>query len=368
MEALFVGNSVIILFWIYINFVVEINEKYKKIILMYLITFIANLLNIVPTIQSYMVLLLALFIEIEFWDDKFKMEIMNNVFDKILDFVYIMIFQNGIISFSISLLINSNWWLDRFDGKLYVVMQIMSAAIVYFSCKNVARERFKLCSFTEIKQKIDRILKYRDFIKTKKSINNPESVLVIEDRSYFERGHNRYTFLNRHYLRVSYIYKIIDKIRNFIHSYDKKESVKRFMRGYSTIEMQLLRTLAVEEGYNCIVRRKIYEIVYARLFYRNLKKYYDECECNIEYFKEYILYLYLRIAPCLNIGGEQKIETVFKKKREYIDKYSEEELFILTLCFSGKIKRDYVLKLYEGVIYECGLDMKKLEHYRKLLN
>ena len=33
MEELFVGNSVILLFWVYISFIIDIDEYYKKIIL-----------------------------------------------------------------------------------------------------------------------------------------------------------------------------------------------------------------------------------------------------------------------------------------------------------------------------------------------
>lgn len=368
MEALFVGNSVIILFWVYLNFVVEIEEKYKKVILMYLVTYITNILNVVPTVQSYVILLLALFIETEFWDDNFKMKIMNSIFDKILDFIYTMIFQRGLISFSISLLICSNWWLANFDGIVPWIMQIISGIIVYISCKNVTRERFKTISFTDIKAKIDAILKYRDFIKEKKSIDYPQSVLMIEDRSFFERGEKRHTFLNSYYFKIGYIKKLIRKFKSFIYSYEKKESVKRFLRGYSTIEMQLLRTLAVEDGYDCVFRRKIYEVIYSRLFYKNLKKYYKECRCETYYFKEYILYLYLRVAPCLNVGGEKKVEDVFNKKRNRINEYTKEQLFILTLCFSGKIKREYVLDIYEDVICDCDMDREKLKYYRNRLN
>ena len=42
MELLFGGNTVILLFWVYINFIIEVKEKYKKIILMYIITYIAS--------------------------------------------------------------------------------------------------------------------------------------------------------------------------------------------------------------------------------------------------------------------------------------------------------------------------------------
>ena len=35
MEELFVGNSIILLFWVYISFIIEVEEKSKKIMLMY---------------------------------------------------------------------------------------------------------------------------------------------------------------------------------------------------------------------------------------------------------------------------------------------------------------------------------------------
>ena len=38
---------------VYISFIIEVEEKSKKVMLMYLITYITNVLNIVPTIQSY---------------------------------------------------------------------------------------------------------------------------------------------------------------------------------------------------------------------------------------------------------------------------------------------------------------------------
>lgn len=42
MEELFVGNSIILLFWVYISFIIEVEEKSKKVMLMYLITYITK--------------------------------------------------------------------------------------------------------------------------------------------------------------------------------------------------------------------------------------------------------------------------------------------------------------------------------------
>ena len=124
--------------------------------------------------------------------------------------------------------------------------------------------------------------------------------------------------------------------------------------------MQLLRTIGIKYGYDCIIRRKIFEILYARLFWKNLKKYYKRCECPVERYKDYILYLYLRSAQCLNPGQEQKLEKIIKPRKEILD-YTREELFVLALCFSGKVKRGNVMKIYEEKIDMLNLDKQKLK-------
>ena len=79
------------------------------------------------------------------------------------------------------------------------------------------------------------------------------------------------------------------------------------------------------------------------------------------------MYLYLRSAPCLNRGQERRLEEIVGK-RKYVESFSKEELFILTLCFSGKIKRKNVLELYENIIEDYRLDMERLRELTYLLN
>lgn len=366
MEELFVGNSVILLFWVYISFMIEVREKYKKIILMYLITYITNILNIVPTVQSYGILLLALFLEIEFLEDKFKKQIINNFFEKLLDFGYIMISQYAFVSFTIALVISSNFVISKCTDHLKIILQVLSVLLIYIGCKNASSQKYRICSFDTMKGKIDRLEKYRKFIQKEERVCNPYCVLSIEDGRFYSRG-QRYTLFNMYYLQNVYLGKIRNMFCRFLHSSNKKASLKRFLRGYSTIEMQLLRTLAIEDGYDYIIRRKFFEIIYSRLFWKNLKIYYKNCGCDVSRFKDYILYLYLRSAPCLNRGQEQRIEEVIGRRKN-IEEYSEEELFILTLCFSGKIKREYVLELYEDTILKYGLDECRLEELVYLLN
>ena len=153
MEELFVGNSVILLFWVYISFIIDIDEYYKKIILMYLITYIANVLNIVPTFQSYEILLLALFLDIEFLHDKFKKIIINSFPEKLLDFLYIMITHYSLIFFSAALLLSSDWILNCFVNTVKIILMIISCIFIYLGCKTQQVKNSKLLHLTKLKKK-----------------------------------------------------------------------------------------------------------------------------------------------------------------------------------------------------------------------
>ena len=108
---------------------------------------------------------------------------------------------------------------------------------------------------------------------------------------------------------------------------------------------------------------------YVRLFWKNLRKYYERCGCQMDQFKQYILYLYMRIAPCINSGGEDKLHKVIEKSRhEEICRYGKEELFVLVLCFSGKIRRPEILEIYEGVIGKVGMDKRKIHQLIRKMN
>lgn len=101
----------------------------------------------------------------------------------------------------------------------------------------------------------------------------------IEDKLYFKRK-NSYNFLSLEFAK----YRIL-RFRTYIKHYHGKEKIKRVMyaaehyaaitkhvRGYSTIEMQLIRNIGLPTGYNCVVRRKVFEFVYTKIFFCSLKQ------------------------------------------------------------------------------------------------
>lgn len=311
-------------------------------------------------IVSYMLLLIALFIYFELFEDHFKKIILKNLLDKFLDFFYRLCGQYAFLTYTLALVISSNYVIDYLGQNTKLAMHFLGGIFLYLSCANTSKEKYIVSSFDEMKKTIDKVCGYRQFLDIKEPLRDPECILIIEDKNYFIRE-ERYTFLNQYYLQERYWLKLKNYMFTFLQISNRIEWIKQALRGYSTIEMQLLRTLAIKEGYHFIVRRKIFEICYARIFLKNLKKYYKECDCSVEQFKYYLLYIYVRIAPCLNKGGEERLDEILGKKREVISSFSREELFALTLCFSGKIKRLNILQIYEEEIMQLNLDRIRLQ-------
>ena len=81
------------------------------------------------------------------------------------------------------------------------------------------------------------------------------------------------------YILKKIIKCIVNEIHRLIFITNKvvlhRKNIKSYIRGYSTIEMQLIRTLAVKHGYSShVFQRKAYEFIYSKIFFSSLKKYY----------------------------------------------------------------------------------------------
>lgn len=367
MEILFQDNKLFIFFWIILSLIISNRQEsnnYTIVIATYIISYLVCMIDAIQNVQAFIVVTIILFLHFEILVDEFKTKILN-IFEMLVDFTYLMIFEYGFVYFFISLCVCSQFITNVFHISHYHRIFI-SAFILMMGCISVSRRKYKLKSFTSMKEQIDNILEYRKFLLDKRNYKNVNSVLFIEDRKFFERKNN-YTYLSFYFFKLKYIKKLILYIRDILFRRNRKERVLHSLRGYSTIEMQTIRTLAIEEGYYCIFRRKIYELIYPYLFFKPLRRYYKKCDCDIERFKNYMLYIYLNIAPILIVGEKEKIESCFHKKVKDVYDYTPEELFLLTLTFSGKIKRDEVFDIYGEVIEELDLDLNELQKKRRIL-
>lgn len=267
MEILFQDNKLFIFFWIILSLIIsDKNESNSHVIVIatYIIAYLVCIIDVIKTLHAFLVVIIILFLYFEILGDEFKTKILN-IFEMVIDFVYIMIFEYGLLYFSISLFLSTHFIIKKIKIS-YCSLILISSLILMLGCIMVSRQGFKLKLFTSMKKEIDNIKSYRDFISNKKIIENYKCILLIEDRDYYLRENN-YTYFSLYFLKFKYFRKIFNYIKSIIFTNNRKERIRRSLRGYSTIEMQTIRTLAVEDGYFHVFKRKIYELIYPYLFF-----------------------------------------------------------------------------------------------------
>ena len=80
MEDLLSSNSLILLFWIIISFIVDSGKNsYVIVIMTYIMIFIANFFAVVETFPSIFITVLALYIYFEIFCYNVKRKIMKNI-------------------------------------------------------------------------------------------------------------------------------------------------------------------------------------------------------------------------------------------------------------------------------------------------
>ncbi|HAZ1132155.1 TPA: hypothetical protein J0V01_002733 [Enterococcus faecium] len=143
------------------------------------------------------------------------------------------------------------------------------------------------------------------------------------------------------------------------------------MYGYGTlkysdkeINRKNILTVSFYRRWGAVVRRKIFELVYATVFFTSLKMFYEKnVYVNSGKYKEYILYIYLNYAPT-------RIKTKkFDKITDFIDhdpkKWTKEKCFIAYagLPYVGakeSLDAEELEIKYNSIIYEYQLDMERI--------
>ena len=242
---------------------------------------------------------------------------------------------------------------------------------------------FKLKSYDDVINQLMKNVDFGNFQKNKITIQMKEILLHYEDRTYYERKNN-YTLLCLYYFKYKlnivgqeqiwdfklkkimtyfvYMKVIFLEFCRFIKILFKYFILKRPIRGFSTIEMQLLRTAFISEGYEKKPKtRKIFEIIYSNIFYSGLKNYYKNNFKTVSdtYFKDYLLIEYTYFAPIfIDKRRYKNMYELFKKNR-----LNKEEFFIAVLGLSNqRIDNWNTFKSkYANEIEKFSLDNIRLE-------
>ena len=371
-------------------------SKQQKIALIYATTYALRLFSAVPTAMSIIMLVAIMFILEEYLTfDQGKIVLLKRIRDKVLDFLFsfIVLDAGGWMILTILLCC---WRTQRFWTNFEHGQQIfwaVSMAVFFLTIHILSTLKFQVKTYSDIKAYFDKHVQdnlHLDKYETKERF---EMLCRLEDQSYFVRANSynlasfeffRYKIgqgysgwkcrqgesvfnrwkrcwrlLRRYGVRKCFRevrYRVNDKFGDI--SYYFKATI-RTIRGCSTLEMQLLRQIGLESGYTCVGRRKVFEYVYTYLFLGGLRRYY---EANViqkkDYFKEYILYIYLERVPLeINDVPFGNIMQLFPGK--HIKDMDKDILYAAYLALPGAYVTPKRIVLYPDLVNNHCINMNR---------
>ena len=347
MESLFNENIIFIFFFgmIAIYNYSDLKE-YQRMAIIYISVYALTVLNIIGVKLAVVLLVISLFCFFEiFTSDEMKFKILINPIYKVVDFVYISFSQYAFGGMCCALLM-LRIELPESLSEQNVVFKILSFLFMAWTLTATLQQKYVIHTFGEM---------YKIFtwfsinkIEFNEKLDEACSILVsIEDKIYFER--KAYSFFS-----LKYILGILNNKISAQHGNKKIVYVisagNRFIRnifnesrGYSTIPMQLVRSLGIKRGYNYKYRRKIFEILYSRMFFKGIERMLNEDQvAQRQCFKKYLLYIYFhKVNTFLGDATFSKFLNAFdmkynKKNDKDIYDCSNEGIFIACMGLSKR--------------------------------
>lgn len=406
------------LFFIAGFFMLIQNRDIKKtinsnIVILYIVFAVSCIFSVGSFWKSSIVILVLDFVELEILstsEDRDKLIVLAKY--KLEDFIFTIINKYKMLSM---LIINFLFYISNtfFGANIFwwLIYILIISCVFLRNIGRIYENEFNTKNLDEIeKDYINATIGYKYPQRDENLMKKINLLLEIEDRT-FKLRKSSYTILcweslvyklNKDYNIVDKIntinsYKMKDKFRFIVYNFKKiiklsyrifvvlikavfsKQGLKRYLnRGYSTIEMQLIRTYGVVSGYEKTYIRKIYELIYANIFFKSYYRksnYYHYLEED-EQIKYRIPYAYLNSVRTFindktfrNIRGYYKyIKNIPKNQKlakgeesHIIYKLSIEEIFIFILGLSKKKINRETIPRYMYYIKKYELNVNKLE-------
>lgn len=336
----------------------------QRMFLLYLLTYATAWLEIFHIHVSILLLLLATFVFLEYLSgDEKKLELFVKIRWKFLDYFYMMVFQFHILEVLASFLLL--YFSKGFEAEpVWRGIFLGLSLLAFFLGEHLTiSQPYKTKSVTEISDVFEKRPVY-SFNYDESMRDRFDLICAFEDASYFCRSRS-YSCFSLEYLKTIISRLGFEGLCRRCLTRLRLSELKRgglFSRGYSTPEMQLIRTLGVARGYDSHkFQRKAFEIVYSYVFFSSLK-FYHEANSFLELrrYREYILYIYLHTV-LTKIKGKRyfPLSSVFADPED-IGGWSLEGLFIACLGLSFRQVTPEAFERYAGIIDRFSLDKEKI--------
>lgn len=271
-------------------------KEYQRMTIIYISVYALTILNLIGVKLAVLLLVISLFCFFEiFTSDEMKFKILINPLYKLVDFIYISFSQYAFGGMCCALLM-LRIKLPESLNEQNVVFKVLSLLLFIWTLTATLQQKFVIHTFEEM-YKIFTCFPINE-IEFNEKLDEACAILVsIEDKMYFER--KAYSFVS-----VKYIIRIL---KNKISTQRGSKKIvcvfstgKCFIRnvfnksrGYSTIPMQLVRSIGIKRGDTYDYRRKIFQILYSRMLFQGIEwMMKEERVSRRRHFKKYLLYIY----------------------------------------------------------------------------
>ncbi len=337
-------------------------EENQRMFLIYLLTYGTVLLKVLTWQKAFLMLGIVSFVFLEYLSgDKRKLEIITRLDYKVCDYLFLMFFQFHLFFFLVAMCFFAiRECTDRVYSNIFMVV----SGVAFVTGEHLTiTQPFKVKTISSVMSTFDRhpyyLFSYEDNMKSRFDM-----LCAFEDRTFFRRSKS-YSSLSMEYLREGEVKKkAFMCIRKTIRH--PKELLKQLKyqllgRGHSTPEMQLIRTLGVERGYEHRYVRKIYELVYSKIFLSSLYNYYrGNSGKGLTHYREYLLYIYVQ-SVLTRIGNKRfsPFSSVFEKPKD-VANWSMDGLFVACLGLSFRRVSYPMIERYHSIVEEFGLSSGRI--------
>lgn len=341
----------------------------QRMFLLYLFTYATAFFEVFGISSSIILLLLITFIFLEYLtEDSSKLTLITKLDYKIFDYIFMMLSQYHFSWIFAAFLILHMSYDTCMPVDYRNLVKGISIIPLFRGVHLTISQPFKIKSVTDICKVFDAYPPYQ-FVYKEKMQDRFDLLCAFEDKTYFQRK-NSYSCISFEYLKCflrnhgfpnrSFFMEVLGTIST-------PQKLRRigggiFKRGYSTPEMQLLRTIGILRGYDKYkIQRKIFEVLYSKVLFSSLKKYHRaNTYLSLEHYRHYLLYVYFQTVMT-KINGRKcsPLSSAFSNPSD-ISNWSMNGLFIACLGLSFRAVSEYNLTLFSDVISSFGLSPARI--------
>lgn len=363
MEELF-GNNLFAIYVIaciavisYTNF-----KETQRMYLLYLFTYATAFFEIFRISSSLLLLLLITFIYLEYLtEDTKKLTLITKIAYKFYDYIFMMVFQYHFLGIFLAFVILH---FSHYPSDYQTLLKGGSIIPLFWGAHLTISQPFKIKSITDMCQVFETHPPYQ-FEYREEMQEKFELLCAFEDKTYFQRKSSyscisfeyiKYYLKNHNFPRRAFFKNLFPKVSTPKKLYYTGSQL--FKRGYSTPEMQLLRTVGILRGYEKYkIQRKIFEILYSKIIFSSLMEYHRaNTFLRLDHYRHYLLYVYFQTVMT-KINGQKctPLSSAFKNQSD-VSNWSMDGLFIACLGLSFREVSNYHLALFSDVIDAFGLN------------